>query len=588
MIRRIYSSLASFKEVEFTHGNGLNLLMVDKGPGATDLQTRNRAGKSSLIEIIHFLLGSNCDRDSIFRSKSLVEFSFGMEFDLGDTSVTVERSGSEPNQIHIRTDNYNGWPILPKGKEDQIISNTNWRSVLGTIIFSLKAEDDPNLRMKYAPTFRSLFSYFARRDADGAFSTPMTQSSKQQLYDQQVALSYLIGLDWTIGQQWQMIRDREAALKELKKIAGDGFFGESFGTVASLRTELSVAESKINRMAKEIAELKVLPQYHELESEASNLNQKIAKLSDENIIDHGLISSMKESLEQEMPPAIDDLNRIYNEAGLVFPDRIIQHFEDLRKFHESVLENRKSYLSSEIEKANRRVNEREQLKQVFSAKWSEIMSILRSHGALDQYSRMQSMLSKLEAETEVLRQRFLAAEQLESKKTELDIERSNLLVRLRQDYQERKSILSDAIISFQEISSSLYEGAAAGKLTISDSKNGPQFEVIIQGQKSKGIKNMQVFCFDMMLIKICTERGLSPGFLIHDSHIFDGVDERQIAKALEIGANLSKKLDFQYIVTMNSDDIPEELPDGFDLRECILPVRLTDATEDGGLFGKRF
>jgi uncharacterized protein YydD (DUF2326 family) len=588
MIRRIYSSLASFKEVEFTHGNGLNLLMVDKSPGATDLQTRNRAGKSSLIEIIHFLLGSNCDRDSIFRSKSLVEFSFGMEFDLGDTSVTVERSGSEPNQIHIRTDNYNGWPILPKGKEDQIISNTNWRSVLGTIIFSLKAEDDPNLRMKYAPTFRSLFSYFARREADGAFSSPMTQSSKQQLYDQQVALSYLIGLDWTIGQQWQMIRDREAALKELKKIAGDGFFGESFGTVASLRTELSVAESKINRMAKEIAELKVLPQYHELESEASNLNQKIAKLSDENIIDHGLISSMKESLEQEMPPAIDDLNRIYNEAGLVFPDRTIRHFEDLRKFHESVLENRKSYLSSEIEKANRRVNEREQLKQVFSAKWSEIMSILRSHGALDQYSRMQSMLSKLEAETEVLRQRFLAAEQLESKKTELDIERSNLLVRLRQDYQERKSILSDAIISFQEISSSLYEGAAAGKLTISDSKNGPQFEVIIQGQKSKGIKNMQVFCFDMMLIKICTERGLSPGFLIHDSHIFDGVDERQIAKALEIGANLSKKLDFQYIVTMNSDDIPKELPDGFDLRDYILPVRLTDATEDGGLFGKRF
>jgi hypothetical protein len=39
---------------------------------------------------------------------------------------------------------------------------------------------------------------------------------------------------------------------------------------------------------------------------------------------------------------------------------------------------------------------------------------------------------------------------------------------------------------------------------------------------------------------------------------------------------------------MNSDEVPSELPAGFDLRQSILPVRLTDATDDGGLFGVRF
>ena len=293
----------------------------------------------------------------------------------------------------------------------------------------------------------------------------MMQSKMQKLWDQQVALSYLIGLDWTIAQRWQMIREREATLRELKKAMGEGVLGETIGTVASLRTELSVAEAKINRLSKEIAEFKVLPQYHELEIDASNLNQKMSKLSDENIIDQGLISSMKESLEQELPPAIDNLHRIYAEAGFILPDKIIHHFDDLTKFHESVIENRKSYLNSEIEKANNRIKDREKLKQSYSIKWSEIMSLLRSYGALDQYSKIQSKLSKLEADAEVLRQRFYAAEQLEGKKTELDIERNNLLVRLRQDYQERKAILSNAIISFQEVSSSLYEDAAAGKLT---------------------------------------------------------------------------------------------------------------------------
>jgi len=99
---------------------------------------------------------------------------------------------------------------------------------------------------------------------------------------------------------------------------------------------------------------------------------------------------------------------------------------------------------------------------------------------------------------------------------------------------------------------------------------------------------MQIFCFDMMLMQLCAERGIGPGFLVHDSHIFDGVDERQIAKALVLGERAARDLKFQYIVTMNSDAIPREFPDNFDLSRYVLPVQLTDATEEGGLFGVRF
>ena len=47
---------------------------------------------------------------------------------------------------------------------------------------------------------------------------------------------------------------------------------------------------------------------------------------------------------------------------------------------------------------------------------------------------------------------------------------------------------------------------------------------------------MQIFCFDLMLTKISLKQGRGPGFLVHDSHLFDGVDERQVAKALQLGA----------------------------------------------------
>ena len=79
-----------------------------------------------------------------------------------------------------------------------------------------------------------------------------------------------------------------------------------------------------------------------------------------------------------------------------------------------------------------------------------------------------------------------------------------------------------------------------------------------------------------------------PCFLFHDSHLFDGVDERQVAKALQLGAIMAEQLGFQYIVTMNEDALPAELPKDFDLEQYIVPTPLTDATEDGGLFGIRF
>ena len=141
--------------------------------------------------------------------------------------------------------------------------------------------------------------------------------------------------------------------------------------------------------------------------------------------------------------------------------------------------------------------------------------------------------------------------------------------------------------ALEELSSSLYE--RAGNLTIDITPGGPKFDVHIAGERSKGIINMQIFCFDLMLTEIGVRRGRWPGFLIHDSHLFDGVDERQVAKALQIGAQRAEANGFQYIVTMNSDSVPKDgFIEGFSLQNHVVPTKLTDETETGGLFGFRF
>jgi len=582
MIRRVYSDLPTFKDLSFH--TGLNILLADTTPEATERQTRNRAGKSSFTEIVHFLLGGKVEKQSIFREPVLRGHRFGLELDLGEETVTVERVGEKPSTLAVVDGTWKNWPIQPStDKKTGVtrIKNTLWRDVLGRLLFDLPESVDT-----FGPTWRSLISYFVRRQSAHGFLDHKQQSDHQRLYDQQVALTYLLGLDWRIPQQWQAVREREKSLKELKKAAKGGALGEVISSTADIRTRLTVVEAHADRLRSNLAEFTVLPEYRELETEASQLTRQIAQYSDENTIDRQVLTDLESSLEEEAPPPSLKLEEVYQEAGIVLPRVALKRFEDVHEFHESVLSNRKYYLDGEITAARQRIAKREQAIEKLEERRSQIMTLLKSHGALDHFSKLQSELARVDQEVENLKKRYEIAEALETGKTEQTVERQQLLLRLRQNHREQNDTLREAILTFEEISSSLYE--SAGSLHIDESENGPTFEIKIQGKRSKGITNMQIFCFDLMLMKLCAKRGVGPGFLVHDSHLFDGVDERQIATALDVGATNADELGYQYIVTMNSDTVPEKLPPDFALSQHVLPVRLTDDTDDGGLFGIRF
>jgi len=586
MIRRIFSNLATFKQLDFDPG--LNILLADKSTGASGRQTRNGAGKSSFVELIHLIMGASVDAGSIFRSEALSPYAFGMDFDLQGTRYVVERSGHEANKIVVSDGNPMTWPMTSAAalSGETTITNADWRRVLSWLMFKLGETNDDRQLAQYGPTFRSLFSYFVRRQSAEGFTSPFKQAAQQQLWDQQVAVTFLLGLDWTIPQQWQEIREREKAIKELRKAADVGAFGTIISTTAELRTRLAVAQERSRRLREQVAGFRVANEYRESEVEASQLTVELTSIRDDNAADRQLLSQLERALESEDAPVYSDLERLYQEAGVYLPDTVTRRFEDVRRFHESIVQNRRTYLEGEIAATRQRIETRDRRVRFLAPQLDDIMRFLGSHGALDQYAELQNLVSRQEAEIAALQQQFATAEQLEGGKTELELDRNRLLLRLLQDYREQGDVLRQAIVAFEGISQNLYEDA--GSLTISESLNGPKFEVKIHGARSRGISNMQIFCFDMMLMRLCRERGIGPDFLVHDSHLFDGVDERQVARALQIGGELANDLRFQYIVTMNSDVLPKDVPKDFDIDSYVLPVRLTDATEDGGLFGIRF
>ena len=93
-----------------------------------------------------------------------------------------------------------------------------------------------------------------------------------------------------------------------------------------------------------------------------------------------------------------------------------------------------------------------------------------------------------------------------------------------------------------------------------------------------------------MLVNLQKNKPFSPDVLIQDSNIFNGVDERQVAKALELAIKESDENGFQYIVTLNSDQVPRNdfSEDAMAQFEDAIKVKFTDAMDDGGLLGIRF
>src|SRR3989338_3851332 len=205
---------------------------------------------------------------------------------------------------------------------------------------------------------------------------------------------------------------------------------------------------------------------------------------------------------------------------------------------------------------------------------ASVMAVLQSHGALEEYTLLQKRYLEMVNELNSISMTIDNLKSCETGLSQLKIDHEVLQQKARGDYEERHGIWEKAIELFNNYSERLYN--VPGRLVIDVSPTGFRFDVEIERSGSTGISNMKVFCYDMTLATIWAPKTPSPKLLLHDSVIFDGVDERQRALALEIAAKEAEAHGFQYICTLNSDYVPwNEFSKGFRLQDFIR-VSLTD------------
>lgn len=579
MLHSLSADRADFKRLDFRPG--LNIVLATRADGeaedrsaASRRRSRNGAGKSSIIDLVHFLLGGKAE--GALRSEVLEDWNFYLDLDVRSERLKVERSVAKSKQVFLSSD------VIAPTK----VSNAQWCQRLGEAWFGLAEKRGPG-----DVTYRQLVSYFVRRKRDGGLDSPIRTFRNQATASTETSLAALFGLDTELVRQLHQIkaalkqtRDAQGALAALDEAAAEGT--KRADLEAQLEAQIASVKLGRDRLRDRIGTFNVLPAFRELERELARINQDFRDLSDSDVIDQESIDVNTRALENETFTEAPDLARLFDEARIILPDLVTSRYDEVQRFHEQLVENRQTHLQNEISAAKRRIAERQPHRERIEERRRDITKALRSSGPADELLRLRDELSDRQSELTHLEGRLQEARKLEERVESLERELEDAVRALRQDRRERSLIIDAASRTFAEISERLYE--KPGQLAISATETGLRFLPTTPFDGSAGVMSMEVFCFDLTFATLAQRRGEGPGFIIHDSHLFEPVDGRQFARALEIAADFSNETGIQYIALLNSDEIARaESESGTSFADYVLPTVLSD-TPSGGLFGTRF
>lgn len=581
MIISVSANKGTFKSVSFQRG--LNLVLAERADGSTDQDSRNAVGKTTLLQIVHHCLGANLSEH--LRKPMLREEDWEFTLDLMTPSGPVSITRSIAND---RVAIVSG-VILPRSLEPEPLRGGAQRlgiealnAWLGQQCFGLPLEKPS----KYSPTFRNLISYFARREFE---VVPYQFTSGQPAWNRDVHNAYLLGLDWQPFTALKLLADRKAVLQTVKKSIEDGVLRGPQGDPAAMESRRVRLDQEIGELERQLHDFKVHPNYREIEEQASALTAELRKKRNNGFRLRTTLRHYEESLVSEIAPAEGSVVGLFQAAQIELSAEVRKTIEQVEMFHHQVIHNRTEFLREECGNLQVQIAENEAAETRIGEARAKALSIIDSFRALDEYNHLHERLADLRHERDKLVEALRQRREIDNTDDEIATERRQVISHGRRAHDELEAVRARAIELFNSNSRALYGEGSHGTLEIAFTNRGSfSFRVDIQGDGSQGIEKMKLFCFDLMLAQLWASKRTTPGFVFHDSHIFDGVDDRQKAAALRLAAQQAEEHNFSYICSFNSNDLPGQGLLGDLALTAHTRLTLTDDGPKGKLLGRDF
>lgn len=564
-LHELGASDARFRRLTFHEG--LNILLADKTLESTTGDSRNGAGKTSFVHIFRYLLGGNLDKS--LNTEQLAKHTFWANLALGQTdrTIRVERPVKPSTKVNLE-----GVPTAIK----------EWKAKLSGLFRLPKSVE--------RPTVGQLFGQLAR----DYFGNPLKTYAAEPDWESGVRIGYLLGFSPEILTKASEVSALEKSRKALKKVISDeGAFGTITLDEAELRVRLARTRQKRSRLEKDLSGFRVDEQYADHQAEADRLTHAIRDLNDEGLALEQRKHDLELAIADERPSVAGaelgkQLESMYAEIGVVLPEAATRRFSEVAEFHASVVKNRQLFLQAELQSVGQRLSDIRLERQELDHSRAAVMLLLNDSMALETFRNAEREVSELDARVADLERRLNLVQSINATGLQLRAMESEAEAGVRTEIAEREGALEEAIVLFQRLGEEIYSDRNVSLLVDVTRKGALKVVPKIDGDASAGILGVKTFLLDMVCTVTAIRLGRSPRILIHDGQLFDSMDDRQIASCLNIGARIADEVGFQYVVTLNSDRLIAAEAEGFDRRDYVIDPILTDAGEEGGLFGFRF
>lgn len=557
----------TFHKVEFVDKGVTLIVGAQKGAAKKDKgKTYNGVGKSLLVALVHFCLGSKQIPE--FKSK-LPKWEFVLHFEHAGRSHRVSRTTDNQDVVSL------------DGKELKV---TKYLDMMRQMAFELP-NPVPQL------TFRGLITRFIR-PSKSSYNQFDVITTKATPYQNLIQSAFLLGLNTDlIHKKYELRKQQDDVQKLRKNLAKDTIFRDFFTGNRDPDIELAELESKVAHLKTNIAEFNVAEDYHDRQRDANAATKRLQGLRNELVLVRNAIAEIERSLVVAPDITPQTITQIFDQASAALPDQVVKRIEEVAAFHHDLLEKRVKRLTAESVTLEHRVIRIEKDIAKANAEADELRRFLGTHGALDELVAMSERLREIEGNAQKLRDYKSLLAQYSDRTQELTAELSKQTISANKYIKDAKTIIDSNMERFRSLSRRLYDDRPSG-LTVrnNEGENQLRFDIDahIEDDASDGINEVKIFCYDMTLL---TQRhNHSVDFIFHDSRLFSDIDVRQRSTIFKIASEITAENELQYIATINEDQVTA-MQSQFtqaDFKKCITDatvLRLTDEDSAARLLG---
>lgn len=523
---KLYANHQSFREVNF-NPTGLTLIVGSK---STRGSTYNGVGKSLIVELLHFCLGSKKNDEF---EKKIPQWEFFLEFQIQGHNHVVSRNTSNQGVVYL------------DHEEIKIAELNSW---LESRLFAIP-EGIPGL------TYRSLIPKFLRRGLK-QYVDPRDTGDYSE-YDKLVRNAFLLGIDVGLIAKKFTIRAEIAKLKQLRQnFRDDPLLKEFYSGGRDADILLSYIDRRIEELTKKKDEFVVAENFYELQKNADALAALIEQEKNRIFMWHSATENISESMKEQPDISLARVNDLYGEILAAFREDAVKKLDAVTDFHKRMLTNRIARLSSEKLRLIELIrNSEKDLKK----KQSDLDGMLKtlSHSqALDQYSALVSEIADLTAQAQKVKDYKAIDVEYSNRAADLDVQLGEEVKNTNNYLEETKSFREKNFSLFKAFVSEFYPNSPAGISFHNNEGNNQKrfdFEIRVENDSSDGINEVRIFCYDLTLLALHQNHAIN--FIFHDGRLFANMDVRQRAKAFSLADRVVNELGAQYIATLNPDFI---------------------------------